>query len=608
MLHIYQLSFLPPSSVTSRIFMIFSTTAQCAVEVVVIALLHRLLVKSKRPLLISTYIFLTFFLLLVQIIDFTVLRIFDMTVWHAMYSYLFLETFENFILLLYASDISISKWIAFGLIALTLPIITVWIYRLTHHISSQKPLQVRTHRLGYMLLLTLPALVVWDLVIASLSDFSLYDDYRKVTPWKKTIFQPEKQVIALPGVLTTPPNENEAKSAIEALNKISLEKRPNIFFLVAESLRNDFITPEVTPYLHAFKQNYLSSDCSLACGNCTQTGWYSLFHCQNPLFWGQEKTNSWSIGSPTLALLKEKGYKIHVYTATRLSYYNMDELLFGKERHLLDDFHFYPYADEVKPWQSDLAVTEKICEDLSSYEDEGHVFIAFFDSTHFHYSWPESTTQFTPYCEKINYLQAICQKKGVDEIKNRYRNAFHYVDHLFGKIQLALMEKGSWKDAVVMLCGDHGDSLLEKKSLFHASELFQEQTETVLLCKFGDHQSLPAEADLTMISQVDLFPSLLHFLFGKEVLEKIHSGESIFSSDRSHFAITARYNCAAPANEFFLHNGKEKILLRYLDQQKEKLLLLSHKTANDHDLQIEVGSIEETFKTGLKKITISPLQ
>ena len=137
---------------------------------------------------------------------------------------------------------------------------------------------------------------------------------------------------------------------------------------------------------------------------------------------------------------------------------------------------------------------------------------------------PKAKPHFTPFCEKISYIQAICKKRGIEEIKNRYRNSFHFVDSLFGKVKSSLIEKGLWEDSVVFLCGDHGDGFSKRTILSTHFVLSQEQTETVLLCKFGNHKSLP-EADPFMFSQIDLFPSFLHFLFGKEVLKEFHQGE-----------------------------------------------------------------------------------
>lgn len=606
-LHLYQLSFLPAIRLSSLLFLTFTVIAECAVEVLFLVFIYELLRKTERPLLIRAYRFFCLLLVLIQVIDFMILRFFDLTVWHALYSYLFLETLENFIILLYASDISLSKWIASGLAILCLPILALWFYRLTHRLSKKKPLVLRSHRIGYSLFFLMPALLAWDLLTAHLTDFSFHDGYRRLTPWKQTFFYPKKEVISLKGEFKPPPTEKAAAVALLKLGEEPLVHQPNIVLFVAESLRRDFIDEKTAPHLDSFKKEFFSSEHPFAGGNCTPLGWYSLFHSQFPLFWGEPSINEWKMGSPTLALLKEKGYKIRVYTSARLSYYKMDELMFGANCNLVEKLHFFPYADEIKPWQSDLSATEKLCEDLSSAKEGGNLFIVFLDSTHFHYSWPESDSPFTPFCEKISYLNAICKKRGIEEIKNRYRNAIHFVDTLFGKVKQALLERNLWDDAIVFLCGDHGEEFLEKNNLFHASALSQEQTETVLLCKFGNHKTLP-EADRFMFSQIDLFPSLLHFLFGTEVLKEFHQGESIFAKERSHFALTARYNCAKPAEEFALHNGKEKIILRYLNKAKKegKLLLLSHSETNDKQLTNVAKEIEKSFAKGLEKITTAP--
>ena len=211
-LHLYQLSFLPETPLLSLLFLSFSMIAECTVEVLSLIFLYELVLKSGRPLLISIYRFFCLFLVLIQVVDFVILRFFDITVWQALYSYLFLETLENFILLLYASDISLSKWIGSGLIVLSLPLLGLWFYRLTHRLSKKKPLLLRSHRIGYSLLFLIPALLVWDLVTAHLTDFSFHDDYRRVTPWKQTFFCPTKQIISPKRGLKPAPSEQAGPS------------------------------------------------------------------------------------------------------------------------------------------------------------------------------------------------------------------------------------------------------------------------------------------------------------------------------------------------------------------------------------------------------------
>ena len=66
----------------------------------------------------------------------------------------------------------------------------------------------------------------------------------------------------------------------------------------------------------------------------------------------------------------------------------MDEILFGKERRLADQYYFFPHGTDMKPCESDHKTISKLGEDIVlEGKDHGNVFIVFLDSTHFDYDY-----------------------------------------------------------------------------------------------------------------------------------------------------------------------------------------------------------------------------
>ncbi len=59
--------------------------------------------------------------------------------------------------------------------------------------------------------------------------------------------------------------------------------------------------------------------------------------------------DQWKHGSVPLQILKDLGYKIRIYSSADLRYFNMDELLFGQDRQLIDQIEEYAQNRLIEP-------------------------------------------------------------------------------------------------------------------------------------------------------------------------------------------------------------------------------------------------------------------
>ena len=112
------------------------------------------------------------------------------------------------------------------------------------------------------------------------------------------------------------------------------------------------------------------------------------------------------MGSPPLAFLKKQGYKIHVYTSAQLEYYGLGRLLFGHENSLLDSYQSFHRSFPLKPADGDADALAKLQQDLAANPSlhEGQIFIIFWDSTHFNYSWAKNwTPKFIPFAGELAF-------------------------------------------------------------------------------------------------------------------------------------------------------------------------------------------------------------
>ena len=598
-LHICQVFLVDTDSGVDRLFYITYALCQCLLEVGLLICLGKFLVKKFPKSLNPIFIILTFLLLIVHALDFPLVRIMDWSIWYVL-DFVSAESFENLLEMLYASNVSLKTWMMVGIVILLSSGLGFVFFRFTELIAKKRPLNFSYSKIVVSLLSILLFLVIFDFNTGKTRAQGSQDRFVKALPWKSTLFSNDYPLIVVKNRVSSIPKE---KVVLKNLEKtvFPVVKKPNIFLFVIESLREDFLTQEIAPAISLFREHNVSLPQAFSSANGTHPSWFSIFQARYPLYWGKMQPSSWKSGSLPLNVLKKMGYKIHLYSAARLKYYQMDEILFGKDQHLADSINLFYRDDTGQPWESDAQCFQKLDSDIESWKDEeGHVFITFLDATHFDYSWPqEENLKFAPIVDQIDYLKISYSKDDLEGIKNRYRNAIFYLDSLFGLFLKKLDHLKMGEEAIVVLTADHGEEFFEQGNIFHASNLSNKQTEIPIYYRFGK-DSLPLlPVQTTLTSHVDIFPSILDYLFKEDLFADWFDGESIFRDKKRPFVISARYNASRAPYEFFIHNGKSKITARFMNQKNiyksNVLQIISKKNEEDEDLPFEVDYLAQEF-------------
>jgi len=609
-LHIYQIFLIDEGSGIHRTFYILYAVGQCVLEVGVLVLIGNFLVKRFPKILNPLFILFTFVLFLVHIIDFPLLRIMDISIWYGL-DFIFDESLENFIEILHATNIPIKNWIMGGIAILILPVLGVLFFQLTGIVARKKPFNFSYASAALIMLAIFFFFFMFDFKTGKLA--SLGDDSRflKALPWKTTLFAKPYPILPVKGALKAIPSEEECLQRLSR-ESFGTARRPNIFLFVIESLREDFITPENSPFFSRLREDSLSFDYATSATTCTQGSWFSLFQARYPFYWGKMRPGQWSLGSLPLYILKQAGYKIHLYSAASFGFYNMDEMLFGKERYLPDTMHLCSRNGTEEPYESDAEVFAQLQKDMELMKNkEGQVFLVFLDSTHFDYSWPKrDSLQFTPVVEQIDYLKVACSKENIEGIKNRYRNAIYYLDGLFGQFQKKLETMAHGDRAMIVVTGDHGEEFYEQGQIFHASHLSDMQTHVPIYFSLrrGANPFIPPRQ--RFCSHLDIFPTILDHVFGDDRFASYFDGESTFRQRKRPFVVSARYNASRPPFEFLVHNGENKLLMRFVNRrdiyQSRALQVLGKKTMSDEAVEYDLASLEEEFGAALSDLFSSP--
>ena len=502
----------------SRMFFWFYALGQSAFEAALFIFLATLILRYLGKISFSCFIGFAFTVYALQFLDFVTDRILDLTFLQGVKAFILDETWENFRLLLDASGISFRKEIL---------------------------LQV---------LICIPAaLFFWDYTASKVIHPDSYTAFVKSLPWKRTFLTPHTIQLPLGHRLILPPSEEETKESITKIDQ-KIRNRPNIYLFVVETLRSDFMNMEIAPHLTAFAEQNISADLSLANANFTNISWFSIFHSQFPFFWYKRVTDNWSIGSPPLQIFKKLGYQIQVYTSAQLEFYGMEHLLFGSKNELLDSYQTFHHAPKQPAWDSDRQLFEKL--EADAKDSNGQLFIVFLDATHFDYSWPETDSPFTPYASEIAFFRTYPTKSNIEKIKNRYRNAIHYMDKLFG----AFLEKVD-PNAVIAFTGDHGEEFFDHGHLFHGSHLSQEQLAVPIYFRVGNRQ-----LRVPILSQMDIMPTLLDAVAGTTF--PILEGQSALRPIEWPYAFSSRFNAKRSPYEFALQDNTYKLIAQFNDKDQ----------------------------------------
>ncbi|MFI5344132.1 MAG: sulfatase-like hydrolase/transferase [Chlamydiales bacterium] len=565
----------------SRFFFFLYAVGQSALETIFLVLIGYTLQYFTNRKIFLTYIGATFLLFILHILNFLMERILDLSIWDTI-SFVLAETFSNFIFLLDASGIPLWAWTLFFAAFAMLPLLGIAFYKITEHIIKRRHFSFSYEAIPLIAFCVVSGLLSWDFSASRVIHPNTYTAFIQSLPWQFTFLQPKTVILKPSALLSSPPNEKQTLSAVYK-EQTSLSAKPNIYLFVIESFRDDFITEAVAPNLFAFKKSCVPIETTLSNANGTHLSWYSLFHSQFSYNWHLVQQSGWSAGSASLLFLKNLGYHIHLYTSAQLGYYGMENLLFGQENYLLASSQKFPHNSSVPASETDADALRALLKDLKEQKSlqNGQIFLTFWDSTHFDYSWPKTwIPKFTPFANTTSYFSTFYSEECLNKIKNRYRNAVNYIDHLFGEF---LQNIPNQEEAIIIVLGDHGEEFFEKGHLFHCSHLAKEQTRVPILMYFGG-KTLPEKRML--LSQMDVFPSIIDYLTGKT--PSFLQGQSVFRENRKPYVVISRFNAGRTPYEFCLHNGKNKMIGQFVNRgnilESTAIKIISLQTSDDKNL------------------------
>lgn len=301
------------------------------------------------------------------------------------------------------------------------------------------------------------------------------------------------------------------------------QAKPNIYFFVVETLRNDMINEETMPNLTKFR-----ADCTFTNGianaNATHHAWVSILNSFYPIYWNEYRERSSKLGSLPLRILKNNDYKINVFSSAHLDYFDYTHTIFGTKP-IYDYFYENP---ESSTSNRDISAINKVI-NFSKTINSGNLNLVWLDSTHHNYFLPDDyKLKFLPVASSFDYTKTNYSQNEVLEIKNKYKNSLFFVDSLLGNFINHLKNINQYDNSLIVIVGDHGEEFLEHGHLAHSSTLYTQQINVSLNIKFPNKNTHNDKN----ISSVDIFPTIFSKMgYGDEYMNYITGQNSFLNHD-----------------------------------------------------------------------------
>jgi hypothetical protein len=317
------------------------------------------------------------------------------------------------------------------------------------------------------------------------------------------------------------PKLTEPRSLAGLLEKKRPAATPDILVIAVESLRYDALDPDTMPRLWAWSNQGVRLGAHYATSNASHYGMFALLYGRSPLFYFETVDGGEPPTLPTQ--LRQWGYTTHHITCTDIHWRGMDRFM-GSEHFSVERMHGASLD------ACDRDVVERASSLLEPGERAPRFVLAFLMSTHFGYHFPDGVEPFQPSAAPPNALELNPDRDADREaLKNRYRNSAHYVDSLIG----SLLDRVNAEQTLVVVTGDHGESLLDYGTIAHTS-LLSEIQKRVPFAMTGPGV-LPGSARQGPTDHSDLLPTLLARLsVSREHLEA-YPGQDMLQATGSPF-------------------------------------------------------------------------
>lgn len=326
---------------------------------------------------------------------------------------------------------------------------------------------------------------------------------------------------------------------------------PDVVVIVLESLRHEVFAPDYMPRLDRWAAGGLRLRRHYSASNISHFGLYGLLYARLPLFYGRDLDDE--VRPQLTASLGASGYEtLFIASARFAGWRRMEEYL--SERNF--DEVLAPTADwrSTQQWVSDDRwMFAELRTRLAKRTQRPRLMVAFATSTHYPFEFPPEFDRHTPSGQEVSYENWMQLDRA--QLENRYRNACLFMEDEV----MRLIESVDPARTVVVVTGDHGESLGEDGVLSHGSKPSEIQLR-VPFAMVGP--GVPAREIRTATSHADLVPTLLHVLAGRTVPLRHTAGRDLLAAGPLADRVLLAPRQQLPPFELLLVEGHERLLFK----------------------------------------------
>ncbi len=288
--------------------------------------------------------------------------------------------------------------------------------------------------------------------------------------------------------------------------------KPNILFLVVESLRSDVFTEEYMPHLYERKDEWMVLENHFSSGANSGSGDFGLITGLNSFYFRDHK--ALNISPFPFKVLKALGYELSIYFSNSMKYENIYDIFFEP----LFDKTVHPEEKSQPEW--DIELVNNYLREIPGKNSNA----PWFDFlriyvTHYGFYYPPDFETYVPTVSsdlKLSCGTLSQFKKHKEGLKNRFLNSVRFADHLLNKILTTLESQGRFEDTIIVILGDHGEEFWEKGKFGHVFGLTKEQIQTTALIRFPESYRKAIKnythTQYTSSSHSDIFPTIFEFM------------------------------------------------------------------------------------------------
>lgn len=326
---------------------------------------------------------------------------------------------------------------------------------------------------------------------------------------------------------------------------------PNVIMIILESFRHKALSPELMKDLDAWSKQGLRLQRHYSGSNCSHLGLFSLFYSRIPL--GYQQNLDRKVPAQMLESLRRSGYQITFLTSGEVKgFRRLDQFINERSCDKVVSEGEFTLAG-MKDWpDSDRRKLDHVRRIVNNVQGRPQFVFFYLVSSHYRYAFPP---EFAIFKETPSFWQFVNPWTQIQNHLNRYSNAALFLEHEL----MRLLKSIDLKRNIVIITGDHGESMGEDGVFTHATRMSEIQLRVPFAMVGGGVEQREVS---TATVHTDVLPTLLHVLAGKNVPVSNCHGRDLISDAHPDDEVVLVPACGPKWEGILIVRGDKRIVYK----------------------------------------------